>query len=214
MNLLIVRHAESKGNASGNYSVATHDSLSAQGEKQASFLAACLGARRFDKILVSPLQRALETVSPYLVATSQRAEIWPEMAEACWQEHREAPSECWKAQPASLPAAVAHLFDYWNDQAVMPALPESFGEGLRRVHVTRDRLQEMAAASDCSVLMITHGHFINELLNLILDIRNPVGFPHDNCGMTMLTYDRVWTVRFCNRTSDPGRSNVLDTGGI
>lgn len=210
MNLLLVRHAESKGNASGDYSVLSHDSLSCQGEEQASSLACCLRMRDFDEIIVSPLQRALETIAPYFDATHQRAEIWPEIAEACWQEREEKPSESWNTQPASVPDQIARFFAYRNDEALKPADPESFGQGLRRVHEAVQRIQEMVAKPDHSVLMITHGHFIRELLNLILDTRRSVSFPHDNCGMTSLTFDRVWSLNFCNRSIDMMRSNKPD----
>jgi broad specificity phosphatase PhoE len=140
MKLLFVRHAESMGNASGEYSTAEADSLSPQGEGQAQALATCLSSWRFDKIIVSPRQRALETITPYLAGTDQQAEIWPEIAEACWHDEREAPSACWHPQPAELPDA--ECFRYRDNEAIKPAFPESFGEGLCRVHATMDRLRD------------------------------------------------------------------------
>ena len=199
MNLLIVRHAESKGNANGDYSVLSHDSLSPQGHAQASALARCLTSRHFDEILVSPLQRALETIAPYLETTHQRAEIWPEIAEACWQEREPHPSPSWNAQPASVPDRLANLFSYRNNQAVKPVEPESFADGLCRVHTTAQRIKDAAARPNHSILMVTHGLFIRELLNLLFDTRSPIRFPHDNCGMTSVSYNGAWTMDFCNR---------------
>lgn len=206
MNLLIVRHAESKGNASGDYSIATHDSLSGQGGEQAAALVDCLRSWTFDKIIVSPLLRAMETVFPYLEATHQKAEIWPEIAEACWQEQREEPSECWPTQPAALPDPIARLFTFRNDEAIKPAHPESFGEGLRRIHVTMDRIQKMDDSPNSTILMVTHGHFIRELINLMLDTRNSIRFSHGNCGMTLLSFNGTWAMEFCNRNIDRMRS--------
>lgn len=212
MNLLIVRHAQSKGNASGDYSVATHDSLSCQGQQQASSLAVCLRPWAFDQIIVSPLQRAIETITPYLVATNQRAEIWPEIAEACWHEQREEPSDFWNTQPAPLPSATSNLFTYLNNEAIMPTPHESFGDGLRRIYTTAGRIQELASQPNLSVLMVTHGFVILELLNLMLDTRKIVRFAHDNCGMTLLTFDGAWTMEFCNRQIDMIGSNKSDAG--
>lgn len=207
MNLLMVRHAESQGNASGNYSTAVADSLSAQGEAQALCLADALSSWTFDRIMVSPRQRAMETITPYLAATHQRAEIWPEIAEACWHDEREAPSDGWNPQPTMLPpSAVAH-FSYRNDRVMMPAHPESFGEGLRRVHATLCLLHALADQADGLFLMVTHGHFIRELLNLMLGTRTPVRFPQVNCGLTLMSFDGAWSMEFCNRQSVMAESN-------
>jgi len=205
MKLLLVRHAESRGNATGDYSVITHDSLSPKGEQQAVALAGVLHSCTLAEIVVSPLQRALETIAPYLASVGRRAEIWPEIAEACWQERDTTVSDAWHTEPASVPARLAQWFDYRDTHAVKPAEAESFAEGMRRVHDTHQRLQTMARQSLHTVLMVSHGFFIQELLNLLLGTRTLVMFPHDNCGMTSLAFDGVWHLQFCNR-----RTNTLD----
>lgn len=154
---------------------------------------------RITKTVVSPLKRAQDTISPYLMATGRQAEIWPEIAEACWQDEREEPSHGWRSEPAAVSAAIPHLFAYRNGMAVRPAHPESFGEGLSRVHATADRLKDMARESNDFVLMVTHGHFIREIVNRMLHIHMPARFPHDNCGMTLMSFDGAWTMEFCNR---------------
>jgi broad specificity phosphatase PhoE len=206
MKLWIIRHAESKGNATGNYSTAVSDSLSDKGREQAAALGQCLAPRTFDRILVSPLLRTMETVTPYLHMTQQRAELWPEIAEACWHPEREAPTNTWRTQPAPLSSAASRLFDYRDGAAIRPAHPESFGEGLRRVRVALDRLEALGEDRDASVLMVTHGHFIRELLNLMLDTDTIREFTHDNGGITGLTFDGRWTLDFCNRPYDRHRT--------
>jgi broad specificity phosphatase PhoE len=47
--------------------------------------------------------------------------------------------------------------------------------------------------------MVTHGHFIRELINLLLHTRNIVRFPHGNCAITLLSFDGAWMMDFCNR---------------
>lgn len=199
MRLLIVRHAESKGNVKVGYSPATYDSLSGRGEKQASSLVDCLRSAHFDKIIVSPLQRALETLSPYLKATGQRAEIWPELGEACSHVEREAPSASWNKEPAPLSAEFSPFFAYRSGEAFQPVYPESFGNGLLRVHEAAARIRDMASRQHGTVLMLTHEHFIRELITVILDIRNVIRIHHDHCGMTLLSFDGVWTMEFSNR---------------
>ena len=143
MDLLIVRHAESQGNASGNYSTAVSDQLSARGEEQAIALADELSSWSFDKIIASPRERALQTITPTLIKTGQTAEIWPEIAEACWHDEREPPAESWEPQPAD---AVPH-FRFRDDRMIKPGHPETFGQGLRRVHDALELLTGYSANS-------------------------------------------------------------------
>ncbi|WFB35555.1 histidine phosphatase family protein [Kiritimatiellota bacterium B12222] len=207
MKLLIVRHAQSQGNATGDYSVASHDSLSDLGKVQASFLSDTLQAMDFDKLIVSPLQRALETLAPYLEVTQQRAEIWPEIAEGCWQPPVEASRETWRTQPASLPRGLGPLFSFRDGHEIKP-VDKTFEEGVLRAHATQTLLQELTESSVECVLMLTHGHFIRELLNVLLDTRHCLSFAHDNCGMTLLNFDGRWNMDFCNRPSDAASAPI------
>ncbi|MBT3295826.1 MAG: histidine phosphatase family protein [Verrucomicrobia bacterium] len=199
MKVWIVRHAESQGNATGNYSTAVSDSLSEKGHTQAATLAQSLASQDFDRIIVSPLQRTMESVTPYLQMTQQRAELWPEITEACWHPEREAPADAWRTQPAPLPATLSPLFYYRDAAAIRPAHPESFGEGLCRVRDALNLLENLGRDQDASILMVTHGHFIRELLNLMLDTDTIRDFPHDNCGITGLRFDGRWRLDFSNR---------------
>ena len=200
MKLMLVRHAESMGNVTGEYSTAIADSLSPRGHEQARALADSLKAWSFAKIICSPLERTRDTIKPYLEATGQRAELWPEIAEACWHDEREELAANWRPQPApSLPKAYEELFSYRDDNAVAHTEPETFGEGLCRVHAAVDMLREMSRDTDGMVLMIIHGHFIREVLNLFLATRKINPFHHANCGMTLLEHQGVWAMAFCNR---------------
>ncbi|MDT8391000.1 MAG: histidine phosphatase family protein [Lentisphaeria bacterium] len=199
MKLYIVRHAESEGNATGNYSTAIADSLSASGRKEAEALADSLTAWAFDTIIVSPRLRALQTIAPYLVATGQQAEIWPEIAEACWHEEREEPAGTWPRQAASLPAFAPGHFCFRDGEPIAPADVESFGEGLCRIHTALHLIQEAFIPDQESVLVVTHGHVIREILNLMLATRELDPFHHENCGLTCLSYKGCWTLEFCNR---------------
>ena len=115
MKLLLIRHAESNGNAAGgDYSVDNADALSPRGLAQADTLATCLESWTIDKVIVSPQQRALQTIAPYLAKTDRTGEVWPEMAEACWQEEREPPAESWDSQPTCLPHDIPRHFT-WRD---------------------------------------------------------------------------------------------------
>jgi len=198
MKLIIVRHAQSQGNATGDYSSLTADSLSPRGEEQARALAERLTVLEIDRVVVSPRLRALQTIAPYLRAAGRRGEIWPETAEACWHGEREEASGSWRSGPSSVPDELAPHFFYRDGNPVEPAHPESFGEGLARVHETVRLLQPLGGR-DVTLLMVTHGHFIRELLNLLLGTPELERFPHENCGLTSLTFEGGWRLDFLNK---------------
>ena len=199
MKLYIIRHAESQGNATGEYGTEVSDSLSPQGEKQAEALTDELKSLCFDRIIVSPRLRAMQTIMPYLKNTQQIGEIWPELAEACWHEEREEPAESWNPTPVELTDSEKEIFTFRDNESVIPAHPETFSQALCRVNKAFERIQKMAAESDESILMVSHGHFIREFINIILDTRKIVDFHKVNCGITLFTFDGEWTMQFCNR---------------
>lgn len=200
MKLLLLRHAESQGNASGNYSSAISDSLSQKGEQQALAIVDELRAQHIDRVIVSPLKRAQQTITPYLADTKQRAEIWPEIAEACWHDVREEAAESWNSAPATLPSSAASLFSYRDNKPISPAHPESFGQGLRRIQDAMTLISKIAAKSNECILMVAHGHVIRELLNMLLEPHPYRDFPHDNGGLTLISFNKVWEMQFCNRS--------------
>jgi len=209
MKVLLVRHAESLGNAAGgDYSVKNADSLSPRGLAQAKALASCLESWDIDKVIVSPARRALQTVAPYLAATGKTAEVWPEIVEACWHEVREVPAEAWESQPASLPDDIAEHFYFRDDRAIRPAYPETFGTGLRRVHDALGMIEERFGGSEQTILIASHGFFIREMINLMLRRPFPEESHSDNCGMSLMTFGTEWNLAFCNRqyAEDPGES--------
>lgn len=199
MKILIIRHAESNGNAaSGDYSVADADALSPKGLEQAEELAKSLETWQIDKVIVSPKQRALQTIAPYLAKTGRKAELWPEVVEACWHEERETPADTWESKPAELPKDIAQYFAFRDGSAIQPS-QDSFSTGFRRVYDTVERIEKSFCQTEKTILMVSHGFFIREMLNLMLKLPEFEEFHHDNCGMTLLSFDKKWVMEFCNR---------------
>lgn len=200
MKMLLLRHAESNGNASGgDYSVADADALSPTGVAQSDALAGALESWDIDKVIVSPQRRAIQTIAPYLAKRGRTGEVWPELAEACWQEEREPPAEAWHSAPTALPDDIAQYFTWRDGQAIRPAPQESFGMGLRRVLCAIERIENSFGRTDQTILMVSHRHFIREMLNLMQTLLSPEAFDHDNCGMTRMTFGTKWELAFCNR---------------
>lgn len=203
MKLLLIRHAESNGNAAnGDYSIANADALSPRGLTQAEALAAALESWEIGAVIVSPQQRALQTIAPYLAATNRKGEVWPELAEACWHEEREPIADTWGSQSASLPTDIARYFFFRDGQAIQPGAPHSFGAGLRRVYDAVERIEKSFSGSDQTILLAAHGYFIRETMNRMLKLTDPEPFHHDNCGMTLMSFNGSWKMEFLNRQAD------------
>ncbi|MBE2181623.1 MAG: histidine phosphatase family protein [Chthoniobacterales bacterium] len=93
LKVYYLRHAESGANAAYNPRwkqvprdqwpsyLGNPDTFSPKGEEQAQEVAGKLKDHAFDFIVVSPLWRTRNTILPYLRATGQKGEIWPELAE-------------------------------------------------------------------------------------------------------------------------------------
>ncbi|MCC5807177.1 MAG: histidine phosphatase family protein [Opitutales bacterium] len=187
MKLTLLRHAESVGNATGEYSLLQSDSLSEKGWEQAGHAAAALQNGDFEKVIVSPLRRALETLVPYLEKSGRVAEIWPEIAETPpRRDCGEPAAEAWPTEKRTLPEGLKHRFVFRDSRGIKPAPGESVGQGLRRILDAEACLQALAAEGCRSVLMVTHGHFMGELINRLLNIHEFIYFYHQNCSMTQL----------------------------
>lgn len=203
MSFILVRHAQSQGNATGDYSTATHDSLSELGLRQARCLADALRPMRFTHVIASPLTRAVQTIHPYLLAAGRQAEIWPELAEGCWQERELSSVSDFPTEPCELAPEAAACFRFRDGRAIRPCGHETYAQGLYRARLVLERLSEAHAGND--VLVVTHGHMLREMLNLVVKSLEPVRFPHENCAMTSITRDGdQWMIDYTNRPTWTG----------
>jgi broad specificity phosphatase PhoE len=82
LDIYLVRHGETMGNVTGNYTEENQRRFSERGLKQIDALTERLQGYRFDEIIVSPLWRTQKTILPYLQQTGATAEIWPELMES------------------------------------------------------------------------------------------------------------------------------------
>ena len=198
MRLYLVRHAESQGNATGDYSTVLSDRLSSRGMQQAEALALRLAALRIDHVFVSPLTRAMQSIAPYLRHVSRCAEIWPELAEACWQEEKtEVPAAVWRHESCTLAEEFSALLRFRDNDGRRPVDDETCAEGLCRVHAVADRLlAPFLRQADCIVLL-SHGFCIDRLMKRLLG--TDVFFDHGNTAASLLSYDGAWRCEFTNR---------------
>ncbi len=187
MELVFVRHGQSMGNMTGDYSIETSDRLSPLGWEQAERLVQRLERKNFEAIYVSPLRRALETALPFLKSTGRTAEVWPRLAEACWQQDRDAqpPEKRLPRLPLDLPSGADGHYEIPSD-FLMPYEDETYPEGLSRIAETAQMLRNLYGGRPVSILILGHGHAGGRLIEMMLG-REVIGsFGHANTAHSRL----------------------------
>lgn len=204
MDLSFVRHGQSMGNVAGHYTTAAHDQLSPLGWDQAHELAGRLADRHFDAIYSSPITRAAQTITPFLRDSGRTAELWPELAEACYQEdpHAPSPERLGSPPPLRIPDDLAPHFTLRNDEPHMPWPDETFREGEARVRLAGAELVRRHGGTDDQVLVVAHRLSGCVLLEALLGITPSRTFDHDNAAMSRLVEgpDGRFSIAFLNRS--------------
>lgn len=205
--VFLVRHAESIGNKAGDYGVENAERLSDRGHEQADQLAEALQDVSIDAIGCSSFVRTRQTILPYLETTERVADIWAELAEACWQAHD--PSEVDELRYGEDLVLKAHEEPYFRlapheYPACRPPSGETFAEGLARIRLAIDRLEHvMATSDDETLLLVSHGNYIPRLIEELVGLEPYGRFAHQNVGTTKLTRtngaDYDFRIEYVNR---------------
>lgn len=87
LDVYILRHAETVGNVTGDYSDKNQKTFSPFGKRQVAGIAKKLEDYTFDHIICSPTWRTQHTILPHLKDKDLVAEIWPEVEECCCDAH-------------------------------------------------------------------------------------------------------------------------------
>jgi broad specificity phosphatase PhoE len=156
--IMFVRHGETVANATGRYNSKTINTFSEKGKSQvASLTPKLIKAGKFDVILVSPSERALRTVAPYLRATNQRALVWPEWYECCTgrDKSQAMPGKFTWATKFTLPKDIASLY---RVDPVFNRLPSSpkFADGVAQVKAGTLRMSKDFIKPGARILVVGH----------------------------------------------------------
>jgi probable phosphoglycerate mutase len=138
----LIRHGDTAWSTSGRHTGTTEVPLSTEGEARAAALADVLRPLAFDRVLVSPRQRAGRTCE--LAGLKAKAQVEPELAEWAYGDYEGMTSpEIVKARPG------------WNlFQDGCPA-----GESPAQVSDRADRLLERLRPLPGRTALFSHGHF-------------------------------------------------------
>lgn len=183
MDIFLLRHAETESNRAGSLASGSENALTECGHRQAQAMVDGLMELEIEAILCSPYSRALDTVGPFAQAASLPVVVHPCLAEGQLILDNSVSHE----EPVYTPHASGYLHPQTNEQA---------GAFLRRVLQAQEVIFSQSASK---ILVVTHGHMIRELLNSLLALPAKTRFPHDNCGLSLVSIGEVNTVGFLNR---------------
>lgn len=195
--LVLVRHGESYGNLTGDYSTSRHDNLTDHGWAQARTLADHW-KQPFDLVVVSPLSRTRQTSLPTLQRFQTKARLWSDLAECCWQEPRHLPPS--EPELPLVPSPLLSHEEPWfhvEGEVGCPPEHERWQDGLRRMKRAARDLDALVRQGR-SVLAVSHGYAISKLV-ILLTGEGSVDEVYDihNTGVTRLL-----------PTDEPGRYTV------
>ena len=145
-SIYLVRHGETAWSLSGQHTSQTDIPLTASGEQQARRLGRLLGAVRFDRVLVSPLQRARRTCE--LAGLWVNARVEQRLSEWNYGDYEgRTPAEIHAQRPG---------WDVFRDGC--PG-----GESTDDLSARADALLASLLPLKGSVALFSHGHFLRAL---------------------------------------------------
>ena len=197
LDIYIVRHGETMGNVTGDYSVTNQCTFSKKGLQQVDALPAKLAAYRFDAILVSPAWRTQRTIMPYLKANGLRAEICPEIEEVfCGIDGDENP-----ARDVPLGDEIVledeTVFHFRDASARRHFDPDHETEALTQLRRGLQLIQERYAGSGKTILLVSHGCSGGRMAELLLGLKPRGRFSPQNTAIIHI------------RQEDDGSSELL-----
>ncbi len=147
-------------NVTKDYSPENMRTFSEQGKEEIARLVKTLGRRDFDHIIVSPTHRTLQTVLPYLRATRQSAEIWPEVEECCFQSDRGAtpPAALAPGHEIELAEPLAPFFRFRSAEANRWYNAKHYAHSEEMALRAADLVTQRFGGSGKTVLIVTHYH--------------------------------------------------------
>lgn len=183
MRLILVRHGESEGNASGVIQGRMDFDLSSTGVRQARATAAHLAAMDVDRIVTSPLLRAARTAALIADRLSMTPDPMPDLMEYDMGQVSGLTGAQIRAQFPEV-ARVA-------GSGRRPAYPGE--EGRETFHARLRRALDELSGSEGTTIAVAHGGVISALCHIILgvDLHRPGAFHVGNCSLTEVTRDRA-----------------------
>lgn len=192
LDIHVVRHAQTVANASGVNDKRSDSMFSVEGLVQVDALTRELLNYHFDAVLVSPAERTLLTIHPYLQQNRITGVVWPEITECCWQKQsigNEA-GKLLQAGAIQLPSEIAAQFSFRDSSSQFKYANRSYADGVAQVRQAVNLLKTLYFNSGRTILIVTHYHAGAVLLGELLGVDREILPGLENARLTHLRQDQ------------------------
>ncbi len=188
LDIYLVRHAETEANASGVNNKQTSGEFSVTGLQQIAHLTTDLVRYQFDEILVSPTERTLNTIAPYLKKSGRVGVVWPEITECCWQGENGGVFEgqLVPGREIVLPPDVVQQFVFRDAASRVRYEGRNYADGMAQVQQAVKLIKARYFGSGKTILIVTHYHAGGLLMAQLLDVERAKLPGLINAGITHL----------------------------
>lgn len=172
LDIYVVRHAQTVANASGVKDKLSDSMFSEEGQAQVKALTHELLNYRFDAVLVSPTDRTLNTIQPYLQQNKMVGIVWPEITECCWQRDRREgeTGQLLSSGTIQLAPEIAPQFSLRDGASTLKYANRSYADGVAQVRQAVNLLKSHHLDSGKTILIVTHYHAGAVLLGELLGV--------------------------------------------
>ena len=188
LDVYLIRHGETMGNTTGDYSPVNQATFSSNGLAQVARVPDKLKGYQFDCIMVSPTWRTQQTILPFLKATGQKAEIWPEVEEVdCGITGDVVASKSMnRGEAVEIVDGAQDLIACRDEESSRRYAPASREEGVRQMALAVELVKSRFGGSDKSVLIVTHSCTGGRLMELFLGLKPSGRFSPKNATLSHL----------------------------
>lgn len=184
MEIILIRHAQSKGNESSTVQGQTDRGLSGLGKKQAGELIHFFNANALNAIYSSDLGRAMETAKPLSEKLNLQIITEPDLREAdfgIWEELTY--NEVKEKYPQEYSAW--HMNYY-----IRPKWFESFDSHFKRIKRAIEKILQKHSLNE-KIVVFTHGGSIKTQIGYFKKLTGEelTKFTNSNCSLTLLKFN-------------------------
>jgi len=185
LDIYFVRHAQTVANATGEYTLENQKKFTEKGYRQIQALTEILTKMSFDHILVSPKYRTKNTILPYLKKNNLVGQIWPELAECCWQEdgHIAIDTDIPLGEAIDIKKENSHFLSPRSASVDRFYNPQTYGDGIAQLKLACELIEQNYSRTGKSLLIVSHGLAISRMLEMLLGIEVKGRFNIENAKL-------------------------------
>ena len=181
-----IRHAETMGNVTGDYSEENQCRFSPKGLSQVASVPEVLAPYHFDYIAVSPTWRTRQTILPYLKAAERKGVIWPEIEEGgCDLRGGEAAAEIPQGDRIEITPEEEVWFELRDAETTHRFAPTSNPESLALFQRGVQMLKDRFGGTGESVLIVSHSCTGSRYFELLLGLEPRGRFGPQNASVSL-----------------------------